>query len=385
MKKLLFISFFISALPLFAQEAIHNYGPMQMHGDIMVGVHSDFINDGVFEDNQGLIGFYRDFETLTISGSLPAIFFDAEIVVPKGLILENSIGVTNNGNLITGDIITPRSHASVYSNFLDDSFYTGESGVSKVNGYAALTNKESFIFPVGEGKRLRPLTIYSMAINAMAKCAYFFEDPNSPKTISGIYNTDKKATEFISISDKEFWKLEGDVPSQVTLSWDAYSNVSALGENVSDLKVVGWSKSDQQWVNLGNTAVEGGLDKGSVTSANFVPNDYEILTVGGNDDDTETFETLELANYYMTPNGDGQNDQLELDGLDRSPNNQLQIFDRYGVLVYSKNNYRGEFDGKSNRETTVNKGSGLPAGIYFYIITFNDLRKKHQGYLYLSN
>ena len=148
---------------------------------------------------------------------------------------------------------------------------------------------------------------------------------------------------------------------------------------------MGWSKSENQWVNLGNTATEGGRDYGSITSEEFVPNDYEIITLGGNDDDLETFETIELDNYFMTPNGDGQNDVLELDGVSLSPNNTLQIFNRFGVMVYSRDNYRNEFDGRSNRDGAIQRGAGLEDGIYFYIITMHDLRQKHQGYLYISN
>ena len=140
-----------------------------------------------------------------------------------------------------------------------------------------------------------------MAINPFVKCAYFFENPNNSKLLDAVFNTDKTASDYISVSDKEFWRLEGDVPSNVTLTWDDYSNIPALGNYISDLKVVGWSKTDNQWVNLGNTAVTGGLAYGSVTSDVFVPNDYEIITIGGNDDMLETFDTLELDNYYMTP------------------------------------------------------------------------------------
>jgi gliding motility-associated-like protein len=154
---------------------------------------------------------------------------------------------------------------------------------------------------------------------------------------------------------------------------------------MSDLKVVGWSKTANHWVNLGNTAVEGGMAYGSITSETFVPNEYEIITIGGNDDNLETFTTIDLDNYFMTPNGDGQNDVLALEGIEASPNNQIEIFDRYGVLVYSKNNYQNDFNGQSNRDSAIKRGSGLASGIYFYIITMHDLRQKHQGYLYISN
>lgn len=373
------------SLPILGQDALHNYGNIQIHETAMVGLHLDLINDGFFDQNRGLVGFYSDFGRLTVSGAFSPVFYDTEVAVENGLFLQTSIGVNNNGNLITGDIITPRTQVDIYSNFFDSSFYTGESSVSKVDGYAAITNKESFVFPVGNEERLRPLSIQSMAVNPIVKCAYFYEDPNNSKTLNASYSTDRKASEYISVSNREFWRLEGDVPSNVTLSWDEYSNISALGSYLSDLKIVGWSKSDNEWVNLGNIGTTGGLDRGTITSDIFVPGEYEIITLGGNDDALQTFDTIELDNYYMTPNGDGQNDQLVIEGLERSSSNSLQIFDRYGVMVYSKDNYQNDFNGQSNREQVIQRNSGLASGIYFYIITMNDLRQKHQGYLYISN
>ena len=382
---LTYLLVFFAAINSFAQEAFHNFGSIQIHETATVGFHLDLINNGSFDQNMGLVGFYKDFGRLTVSGAFTPIFYDAEVAVENGLVLETSVGVNNNGNLIIGDIITPRTQATIYSNFMDLSFYTGESSMSKVDGYAAITNKEEFVFPVGDQDRLRPATIQSVAINALAKCAYFYEDPNNSKSLNYFFSTDKKSTEFMSVSDKEFWRIEGDVPSYITLTWDVYSNIPGIAEYISDIKVMGWSKTEDQWVNLGNTAVEGGRDYGSVTSELIVPNDYEIFTLGGNDDALETFETIELDNYFMTPNGDGQNDVLELDGITQSPNNSLQIFNRYGVMVYTKDNYRNEFNGRSNRDTAINQGSGLESGIYFYILIMHDLRQKHQGYLYISN
>lgn len=368
-----------------AQEAFHNYGNIQVHDAATVGFHLNLINDGTFDQNMGLVGFYKESGHLTISGGFAPVFFDAEVAVENDLILETSVGVNNNGNLIFGNIVTPRTQSSIYSNFMDYSFYTGESSLSKVDGYAAITNKERFVFPVGDHDRLRQLTIESMAINPIAKCAYFSEDPNNPKSLNSIFNVDRKASQYMTISDKEFWRVEGDIPSYVTLTWDVYSNIPAMAEYLSDLKVVGWSKAENQWVNLGNTATEGGRDYGSITSEMMVPNDYEIITIGGNDDALETFETIELDNYFLTPNGDGQNDILELDGITQSPNNTIQIFNRHGVMVYSKDNYRNDFDGRSNRNSAIQKDAGLESGVYFYILTMHDLRQKHQGYLYISN
>jgi gliding motility-associated-like protein len=148
---------------------------------------------------------------------------------------------------------------------------------------------------------------------------------------------------------------------------------------------MGWSKAENQWVNLGNTGIEGGLAYGSVISDTFVPSEFEIITIGGNDDALQNFDTIELDNYFLTPNGDGRNDVLLLEGVERSPHNSLQIFNRYGVLVYKKDNYQNEFDGRSNMNHVIERSSGLENGVYFYIITLHDLHKKHQGYMYISN
>ena len=385
MKRIILYILSIFTIPLAGQEAVHNFGNMQVHDDAQLGFHMDLTNDGSFDQNMGLVGFYSDMNALRISGAFSPVFFDTEIAVDNGLYLDTAIGVNNNSNLIVGNIITSRRATDVYSNFMDFSFYTGESSVSKIDGYAAITNKEIFIFPVGDEDRIRPLTIDSDAINAMVKCAYFPEDPNSPKSIDGVFNTQRSSNRYIAVSDREFWRLEGDVPSRVTLTWDEFSNMRAWAQYLSDIKVMGWSKTENQWVNLGNTAVEGGLSNGSVTSETFVPSDYEILTLGGNDDDLQTYDTIELDNYYMTPNGDGQNDALVIEDLDTSASNSIQIFDRYGVMVYSKDNYQNDFDGRSNREQVIQRNSGLASGIYFYIITMHDLQQKHQGYLYLTN
>ena len=384
MKTKLFILLFGIVFCLRSQEAVHNYGAIQIHDTARVGFHMDLINNGSFDQNEGLVGFYGEDRSITVSGAFSPVFFDTEIAVDEGLFLDTPMGIINNKNLIIGDIITPRAHTSVYTNFIDEAFYIGENNLSLVDGYAAITNKETFTFPVGDEGMLRPLKVSSAMVNPLVKCAYFHEDPNAPSVMGKSYRTSKKASKYLSVSETEFWHLEGNLPVKATLTWNELSNIGAFAEYTSDLKVVGWSKELGTWVNLGNTDVEGAMTKGSVTSDDFIPNEYEVITLGGNDDKLENFKTIELDNYFMTPNGDGKNDILVLEGIERSPMNDIQIFDRYGVMVYSKSNYQNDFNGISNRNTAIAKGSGLASGIYFYIITLHDLKQKHQGYLYIS-
>jgi len=367
-----------------AQDAVHNYGTIQIHETAMVGFHMDVINDGTFDQNLGLVGFYNDDNPLTISGAYSPVFYDTEVEINGGLYLETTVGIENNFNFIHGNVFTPRDRSNVYLNFSEDSFYVGDGNNTKIDGYGAIKNKDTFTFPVGADDRIRPLTITSETVNVLAKCAYFFEDPNNLSSFNENFDTGVKDFNVAAVSNREFWRLEGDAPSTVTISWDDRSNINILGEYISDLIVVGWSKSDKKWMNLGNTALNGEFSFGSISSETFIPNDYEILTLGGALDLNETLTTVELGNYFLTPNGDGTNDYLVIDGIEESPNNLLQIFNRYGVLVYYKENYRDEFEGISNRNMLVKGDIGLPSGVYYYIITLNALKIKHQGYLYLS-
>jgi len=64
----------------------------------------------------------------------------------------------------------------------------------------------------------------------------------------------------------------------------------------------------------------------------------------------------------FTPNGDGQNDVWEIPDLINYPKCSVQIFDRWGSLVFSSmKSYLNPFDG-------FYRGKRLPLGTYFYII-----------------
>ncbi|WP_243835526.1 gliding motility-associated C-terminal domain-containing protein [Maribacter spongiicola] len=366
------------------QDAVHNYGNIQIHDDGLVGFHMDVINNGAFNKNKGLVGFYSFDKPLTISGASNPVFYDFEVAVDNDLYIDNTVGIQNNANFITGDIVTSRVASEVNINFLNDSFYTGDENLAKVDGYAAISKKSEFTFPIGQFDKIRPLSIASVSSNDYAKSAYYYEDPNTPSVFGTSFSTFIKENETLSISEYEFWHLESTIPSKVTLTWDEESNAYLFGETIEEIKVVGWSAIDKIWVDLGNTNVEGNFAYGSVTSKEFIPSDYEIITIGGNSDILETLDNITLDNYYMTPNGDGINDFLEIEGIENSPNNALQIYNRYGRLVFSQKNYSNEFTGISNVNGVIAKNIGLPSGIYFYIVDLNDLNFKHQGYLYLT-
>ncbi|MBP0904654.1 gliding motility-associated C-terminal domain-containing protein [Mariniflexile gromovii] len=87
----------------------------------------------------------------------------------------------------------------------------------------------------------------------------------------------------------------------------------------------------------------------------------------------------------FSPNGDGINDTYDYDNLDvLYPNFEIEIYNRYGNIVYKGNASSPRFNGISNQARTMLKGD-LPVGMYYYIFNFNDGKNKpKQGHLYLS-
>lgn len=77
----------------------------------------------------------------------------------------------------------------------------------------------------------------------------------------------------------------------------------------------------------------------------------------------------------ITPNGDFTNEYLELSGLDVT---NIQIFSRWGRLVYEKNNYINEWNGQNMN------GGKLPDATYYYFIKLNS-GKEFYGWILLVN
>ena len=366
-----------------AQSAFKNFGSIQMHNDASVGFHTDLINDGDFENNEGLTGFYSDNEVRTISGLNRAVFNNVEIDALNDLNLATSLGIRNELQFINGKVNTPRNNTSISLDFINHNFYVGEDDDRHTDGYTSVLGTNEFIFPIGDDNRFRPMITPVQTSEAYFNGAYFSENPNTPSTFSTIFSTNDKEVILKSISSYEFWDLDGTTETSITLTWDTFSNIENISPLTSLLRVVGWSKAENKWINLGGVNIQGDLTEGRITSQNFVPNDYEVITIGS------IFSDIELGdsnNYLISPNEDGTNDALVFEGLELYEKNELIIFNRWGNEVFRKNNYENDWVAISTGRATIQQAKKLPAGTYFYTLKFgNDrLDRTKKGWVYIS-
>ena len=197
------------------------------------------------------------------------------------------------------------------------------------------------------------------------------------------------------------------VPNGVTETRSTACNDDSTLVNLSSLLPEG-SPTTGVWQDRNNTnALQGGiLNPFGLALGNYV---FEYVIADQNcprsivlnmeiNDDCKVLACGDvLVHNAFSPNGDNMNDFFKIDNIDELtcyPGNTVEIYNRWGILVFETSNYNNTtnaFDGTSRGRTTVKQSDGLPTGTYFYIITYKSLDgnnnvqdHKLDGYLYLS-
>ncbi|MFT3738954.1 MAG: gliding motility-associated C-terminal domain-containing protein [Breznakibacter sp.] len=174
-------------------------------------------------------------------------------------------------------------------------------------------------------------------------------------------------------------------------------------ENGSTYTTIGEATINEKTGLLTYTKIPGFYGRDSVRYRiynNDLPERYDVGTVHimvGNHDVEDG--TLLIPNAF-TPNGDGYNDRFMITGMiedklvnvtDPSVKSSLEVFNRWGTLVYKSkgDRYQNDWDG-TTKGSMVSIGKELPNGTYFYIfkITFNlsdgkTVNKDYHGYVEL--
>lgn len=82
----------------------------------------------------------------------------------------------------------------------------------------------------------------------------------------------------------------------------------------------------------------------------------------------------------ITPNGDGRNDFFVIDGIDSFDNARVDVFDRWGKLVFETGNYKAATPNMRPSDGVFD-AEGYEDGTYFYVINIDSGECTQSGYL----
>lgn len=132
---------------------------------------------------------------------------------------------------------------------------------------------------------------------------------------------------------------------------------------------------------LVHNAVYYGYDLSTITDC--ISDNYLEVAVSLKDCDASEFDFFIPDGF--SPNGDNVNDTFRIPDIEfLYPDYSLEIFNRYGNVMFKGNINKPNWDGRNSESAGF--GDGIAAnGVYFYIINFNkDNKPPKQGRLYLN-
>ncbi|CAH8295812.1 hypothetical protein MFUCSW5_450259 [Mariniflexile fucanivorans] len=131
----------------------------------------------------------------------------------------------------------------------------------------------------------------------------------------------------------------------------------------------------------------------SVVATGIAPNGDDVIDTSdngddfdgnSNDDPTVTQLGCLITFNEFSPNDDGVNETFVIGCIENYPNNKLEVYNRWGNIVYTKRKYNNEFNGISNGRATMNTSEKLPEGTYYYVLDLGDGSKPRVGWLYIN-
>jgi gliding motility-associated-like protein len=143
--------------------------------------------------------------------------------------------------------------------------------------------------------------------------------------------------------------------------------------SVTNTEDLGFTDEAYRWSgpnNFSNTGHE-------VVITDLTPGEYSVTAA--NADGCSTTARVTVLNTScripkgVSPNNDEYNNNFDLSNLDVM---ELKIYNRYGIEVYTKQNYEDEWYGQSDK-------GDLPTGTYYYVVSLST-GKQVSGWVYLQ-
>lgn len=364
--------------------------PLPISTDLKIDVKDYCLSEPVPVSISGL-GSLKDITILyTISGSnlataqtvtLAVSSGKTSFVIPRNLLLNlgsTKVTITNITNNETTCDITP---ISLFDDFLINSIPNQPTATSQIfcksdrmtianlvpNGtsykwydsaIATTPLLASFVLVSGN-YYVRETTVSSGCVSPASGIVVTINDLPAP-----VLNA--KGQDFCGINNPTIGDLSNNTNASASIVWyDALDN----GNQLTNATL------------LQDKATYYGFDFSSTTNC-FSDNAIEVTV-------SLTYcSTTQYADFFIpdgfSPNGDGTNDTYSIPDIDfLYPDYTLEIYNRYGNLMFKGNKNKPDWDGK-NSDSKIIDGVA-PNGVYFYVVHFNkDNRSPLQGRLYLN-
>ncbi|WP_428230135.1 Ig-like domain-containing protein [Flavobacterium sp.] len=233
-----------------------------------------------------------------------------------------------------------------------------------------------------------------------ATLSVFVEVPAIAIIKTAVFN-DENGSGFANAGETITYKFKvtntGNVPLTGVMVSDPLPGLVLTGQAI-DLEV---NESDEHNFIATYKITQNDINKGSISNqATVKGRSNKGVVVEDKSDDENNLEdkptvlplngcVIKVFNAF-SPNGDEKNKRFYIQGLECYPDNTVEIYNRWGVLVYNIDNYNNEdraFVGYSEGRTTIKQSEGLPVGTYFYIVKYKDSgSNSHElsGYLYIN-
>ena len=362
------------------------FGDVNNDGTIIY--YSDFVNDGtygmslnnktsttLFTTNDSADGVKQisgnqmaSFYNITFDSPVAKVAFDLKNNIDAGGIVDFQNGIIRVDS--THNPLTQVSHGMF--TFKKGAQAINVKNASHVEGAIEKIGNEAFTYPSGDKERYRHARISApKGTSDVFIGQYIYKDHAFFEARPNAVGVVKK------INNQEYWIIEKGSERQsdvlLTLSWDeTTTSPEVLHNPEEDLHIVRWDPKTQLWVDEGGVV---DMSSKEVTTIATVKG-YGFFTLATVKKDWIMEGDVVIYNL-VSANGDGKNDYFVIENIKNYPNNKVEIFNRWGTRVYETTGYDPNGDGSSNvftgysgGKTTIDKGSKLPSGTYYYVVTY---------------
>ncbi len=373
-------------------SAIENLNSGVLTNDGDLHVYNHYTNNGIVTFTNGLTtGLTRMrglFGFQNIAGTNQMRWYNCEFdnsLTQPAFHLSNQISISGNANFLNG--IVDDDNFGGLAIFENLATHINVDNNSHVDGFVRKIGNQEFIFPIGDSNFFRYAAISEPNTNTdIFSGKYFFENSNA------FFPHANKQENISIIDDAEYWQIDKTSSSSdvfITLTWNPVTTPNAIfASPIDDIHIVRWDVSENKWID------EGGIADALTNEVTTVINpqtEYGIFTLARVKNILPCNGNAVIVHNYISPNNDTINDVLKITGIENCPNNNICIYNRWGVKVYETHSYDtngNTFNGYSQGRTTVNSNEKLPFGTYFYIIEIlNESTgdtNKLSGYIFIN-